>query len=221
VTARPAAGESPLRNVYWIGGGSGAGKSTIARRIAGRYGFRLYPTDDVMIEHAARTSPADSPFLHDFLAMDMDERWADRSPEVMLDTFHWYRGEGFGLIVEDLLGLAGEPAVVAEGFRLLPHLVQPLAAPGHAVWLLPTPGFRRAAFDSRGSTWKIAGQTSDPEKALRNLLERDRMFTDRLRAETRRLAVTTIEVDAAMTVDDLTDRVAAAFGLSGPSRPAG
>ena len=42
--------------------------------------------------------------------MDMDERWVNRSPGTMLETFHWFRGEGFGLIVEDLLRLPAEPA---------------------------------------------------------------------------------------------------------------
>jgi hypothetical protein len=68
----------------------------------------------------------------------------------MLETFHWFRGEGFGLIVEDLLRLGRDPGVIAEGFRLLPRLVKPLlAVPGHAAWLLPTPEFRRAAFGRR------------------------------------------------------------------------
>jgi len=132
----------------------------------------------------------------------------------MLETFHWFRGEGFGLIVEDLLRLPTEPGVIVEGFRLLPCLVKPLlAAPGHAVWLLPTPGFRRAAFESRGSLWEIAGKTGDPERALRNLLERDRMFTERLREETQRLGLPAIEVDATVTEDDLDERVTATFGL--------
>ncbi|WP_433251000.1 hypothetical protein [Actinomadura nitritigenes] len=203
-----------LRHVYWIGGGTGAGKSTIARRIAARHGFRVYATDDVMADHSGRTTPGDSPYLSEFMAMDMDERWLNRSPETMLETFHWYRGEGFGLIVEDLLRLPAEPPVIVEGFRLLPHLVKPLlAAPGRAVWLLPTPGFRRAALDSRGSTWSIAGRTGDPERALRNLLERDRMFTGRLREETRALGLCGIEVDVAMTEDELERGVTAAFGL--------
>ncbi|MGI5328877.1 hypothetical protein [Actinomadura nitritigenes] len=203
-----------LRHVYWIGGGTGAGKSTIARRIAARHGLRVYATDDVMADHSGRTTPGDSPYLSEFKAMDMDERWLNRSPETMLETFHWFRGEGFGLIVEDLLRLPAEPRVIVEGFRLLPHLVEPLlAAPGRAVWLLPTPGFRRAALDSRGSTWSIAGRTSDPERALRNLLERDRMFTGRLREETRALGLCGIEVDVAMTEAELEGRVAAALGL--------
>ena len=146
--------------------------------------------------------------------MDMDERWVNRSPEAMLETFHWFRGEGFGLIVEDLLDLPAEPGVIAEGFRLLPHLVEPLlAALGHAVWLLPTPGFRRAAFASRGSLWEIAGKTGNPHRALHNLLERDRMFTDRLRGDLQHLGLPAIEIDTAMTEDDLARRVTEVFGL--------
>jgi hypothetical protein len=100
--------------------------------------------------------------------MDMDERWVSRSPRTMLETFHWFRGEGFGLIVEDLLDMG--PGVIAEGFRLLPRLVRPLLAdPGHAVWLLPTPGFRRAAFENRGPPHQFWQRASDPERALRNL----------------------------------------------------
>ncbi|QTE28603.1 nucleoside/nucleotide kinase family protein [Pengzhenrongella sicca] len=203
-----------LRDVHWIGGGSGAGKSTVARRVAARYGLRLYVTDNVMSDHAGRSGSNDAPFLSEFLAMEMDERWVNRSPQTMLETFHWFQGEGFDGVIDDLLLLPAGPPVIAEGFRLLPRLVQPLlASPDHAVWLLPTPDFRRAAFSSRGSSLEIAGKTSDPAKALANLLERDRMFTDRLREEATSLRLLTIEVDTAMTEEDLTDRVAEAFGL--------
>jgi 2-phosphoglycerate kinase len=213
-SADAAALRARLRHVYWIGGGSGAGKSTIARRIAARHGLQLYATDDVMSDHAARSTPEDSPFLSGFKSMNMDERWLSRTPETMLETFHWFRGESFSLIVEDLLGLPTQRCVIVEGFRLLPRLVKPLLAmPRHAVWLLPTPDFRRAAIDSRGSTWTIARKTSDPEKALHNLLERDRMFTERLYEETKSLELRVIEVDPTMTEDDLAERVTEKLGL--------
>lgn len=86
--------------------------------------------------------------------MSMDERWVDRSPEIMLETFHRFRGEGFDMIVDDLLG-----------------------------------------------------------RALRNLLERDRLFTERLGLAARALGLCVIEVDTALTEDDLAARVTAAFGI--------
>jgi 2-phosphoglycerate kinase len=204
-----------LEHVYWIGGGSAAGKSTIAHRIAAQHGLHVYSTDDVMADHARRCSPEDCPLLHTFMAMDMDQRWVNRSPKTMLETFHWFRGEGFNLIIEDLLRLRRESGVIVEGFRLLPNLIKPLVSvPGRAVWLLPTPGFRQAVLESRGgSAWGFLARTTDPERALHNLLERDRMFTDILRDETARLGLHAIEVDNTTTEDDLTRRVTDAFGF--------
>ena len=204
-----------LQYVYWIAGASGAGKSTIARRIADQHGFRVYATDDVMADHARRCTPEDAPLLHRFMAMDMDERWLNRPPKTLLETFHWFQGEGFDLIVEDLLALPREPAIVVEGFRPLPRLVKPLLSePAHAVWLLPTPAFREAVIESRGgAAWGFLARTSDPERALRNLLERDRMFTDILREETARLELPVIEVDLTTTEDDLVNRVTEVFCL--------
>ena len=171
-----------------------------------------------MADHARRGSPQDCPLLHEFMAMDMNQRWVDRSPRTMLETFHWFRGEGFNLIVEDLLRFPPAPGIVVEGFRLLPHLVQPLLAElNRAVWLLPTPEFRHAVFERRGgSAWGFLAKTSDPERALRNLLERDRMFTEILREQTILLGLPAIEVDITTTEDHLVQQVTEAFGCIRP-----
>lgn len=202
-----------LRHVYWIGGGSGSGKSTVARRLAAHYGLHLYATDETMRDHARRTPYVERPFGCAFEAMSMDERWLNRSPAVMLETFHFFRGECFGRIVEDLLALPPGRRVVVEGFRLLPALVKPLLHTGNqSVWLLPTPEFRLAAFKSRGTLWHIAGRTSNPERALQNLLLRDALFTDRLRQQTQTANLPTIEVNPSITEDLLVHQVATRFG---------
>lgn len=104
-----AALRKQLQHVRWIGGGSCAGKSTIAHRLAARHGLHLYSTDDVMTDRALRSTAEDAPLLHRFVAMDMDERWVTRTPSTMFETVHWFQGEGFDMIIEDLLSLPGQP----------------------------------------------------------------------------------------------------------------
>jgi hypothetical protein len=79
-----------------------------------------------------------TPLLQGFMAMDMEERWVNRPPEVMPETFHGFQGEGFDLVLDDLLALPPDPPVLAEGFSLLPRLVAPLAEPAEAGGLAAT-----------------------------------------------------------------------------------
>lgn len=207
-----------LAGVRWLGGGSGAGKTTLARRLADRHGLVVYDTDAAMLDHARRTG-VDAPLLRAFEAMSADERWL-RPPHVMLESFHWYAGEGFDLVVEDLRALvAARPdvRVLAEGFRLLPELVAPLAVAGSAVWLLPTPAFREAVFArrlvERGSTWAVVARTSDPDRALAHLLARDALFTDRLRGSCARLGLPVLEVGTGVAEEVTATRLEALLGL--------
>jgi hypothetical protein len=203
-----------LRHVYWIGGGSCAGKSTIARRIADQHGLNLYPTDDVMAEHSRRIKPEECPLLHQFMAMDADDRWVNRSPITMLDTFHWFRGEGFNMIIGSpphpdsswsdrggLPGIAVSRKAYSLGFGSCC-----LAPP---VTRVP-PSHNRAA--GRMDVW-VSRQNKHPERALQNLLERDRMLTDRLRKEVEDLELRAIQVNTPMAEEDSASLVAKIFGL--------
>ena len=202
-----------MQHARWIGGGSGAGKSTVARKLAADHGLRPYHTEPFS-RYVGRADAGATPLLQEFMAMDMDERWVNRSPAVMLETFHGFQGEGFDLVLEDLRALPPDPPVLAEGFSLLPRLVAPLlSGPQQAVWLLPTPEFRRAALESRGSTWTIPNKTSDPQRALANLLARDQLFTEQLRAQARAAGIQTVDVDGSLDVAESVARVGEALGL--------
>lgn len=204
-----------LQHVRWLGGGTGAGKSTTAVQLANVHRLHLYDSDLTISDHARRANAIEHPLVHAFLAMDMDERWVRRSPSVMLQTFHGFQGEGFEFIVEDLLALPDDRPILAEGFRLRPRLVAPLLTrPHQAAWLLPTPEFRRAAFVSRGFTWDIPRRTSDPERALANLLERDALFTSAVAKEAAALGLPMITVDIDQSLEEVTALVTEALGLA-------
>lgn len=203
-----------LGHVRWLGGGSGAGKSTVAARLAEEHGLRVYSTDDAIGPHVARSTPSLHPLMHAFIAMDMDERWVSRSPSEMLRTFHGFQGEGFEMIVEDLLSLPASPPILVEGFRLLPRLVAPLlSGPRQAVWLIPRGSFRRTALLARGTTSLMLAPTSDPGRAFENLLARDQLFTVELAREAKALGLATIPVDGDAGIDEMSDRVRTALGL--------
>jgi hypothetical protein len=133
----------------------------------------------------------------------------------MYDTFHAFHGECFDLLVAELADLPGDEPVLVEGFSLLPRLVMPLlGSRTDAIWLLPTPAFRRRAFDARASTWTIPSRTSDPEQALENLLARDAIFTDQLRHEVELVDAQWLSVDGTLDLPETIDRVAAVLELS-------
>lgn len=168
-----------------------------------------------MAEHSRRSTREECPLLHRFLAMSMDERWVQRSPEVMLETFHWFQGEGFPLIVEDLLRIPADRRVLVEGFRVLPQLVRPiLLEPSHAAWLLPSPEFRWATMERRGGARAgFLAQTSDPKRALENLLARDGVFTERLVREVDALGLSGIPMNPGFSEEAAVELVARKFGL--------
>jgi hypothetical protein len=195
-----------------VGGGSGAGKSTVAHQLAERHGLLLHHVEPPS-KYLARSTSASAPLLHAFAAMSMDERWINRSLQVMFETFHAFHGECFDLVVEDVLALPDDPVLV-EGFSLLPRLVAPLLDNRQrAIWLLPSPAFRRSAFESRGSTWTIPNKTSDPQRALENLLARDALFTEALCRQTAAHQLPSLDVDGHLTIEDSVALVGRALGL--------
>ena len=74
----------------------------MARQLAADHGLRLYHTEPLS-RFVARADPGATPLLREFMAMDMDERWVNRPPEVMLETFHGFQGEEFDLVLDNLL----------------------------------------------------------------------------------------------------------------------
>lgn len=147
----------------WIGGGTGAGKSTTARALAVRHGLRRFAIDSFWYAHDARWArPRKSP----------DEQWLETPPEVQAAEFEETSRRMMRFTLDDLAELPDVPTVV-EGPQVLPDLVPP---GDQALFLDPTPEFQRAVLLPRQMP------SSDPARALAARLVKDRIHADRVAA---------------------------------------
>jgi hypothetical protein len=166
ITPMGEGGEWPP--MLWIGGGQGAGKSTLAWALSRRHDLPLHPVDLWTYDHAARLPASAS--LDDELA---------RGPERAADAFERTSRLRMRLVLEDLddRGLGSVPALV-EGPQLLPQAGGQLAA-GHGIWLIPHRARTRAAREARLVKTPTPGEWS----RLEALLARDAVLAERIRQQ--------------------------------------
>jgi hypothetical protein len=127
------------RDVIWLGGATGSGKTSISRILAYRHDLQLYNVDHRTFDHENRLGPR-------------ERDWTLPAGE-LVDVFVAYSHERWPLVVADLEALAATPAVIAEGPHLLPELV-PTGA--QAVFLVPSEQRIRATREERGSRPNIS-----------------------------------------------------------------
>jgi hypothetical protein len=201
-----------VAHVIWIGGSPCAGKTSVAQQLADRHSLQVYHFDRHEADHIKRSSPARHPALHTFLALTLDERWVLRSPREMARNVICSWTERFDLVLEDLRALPRDPPIVAEGAGLFPALVAPLLArPHQAIWLVPTAAFCATMRRRRGSA--MPAQTSDPERAWRNLIDRDVLLARYVRQRAAELGSAVVEIDGSRSIDEVAVAVAEHVGL--------
>lgn len=202
-----------LHNALWIGGGQWSGKSTVANLLARRYGITAYHydyhdarghEDRRVAERARRGEPLSGP--------DPDQLWVTPTPEEMAaDTLRIHR-ERFAFVLDDLRALVSGRPILAEGWGLRPELVAPLLdALDRMVVLVPTPQFQARQVQTMERARRLQTPTSDPERAQRNRLARDRLVAADALAQARRLGIRVLEVDGTRPLQAIADDVAAHF----------
>ncbi|MFC4106061.1 hypothetical protein [Micromonospora zhanjiangensis] len=203
-----------IRNALWIGGGQWAGKSTVARLLAVRYGLTAYHHDyhdarghdDRRLAHRVRSGQsAERP--------DPEREWVTATPQEMAEAALADFELRFEWILDDLRALVSGRPVLAEGWGLRPHLVAPiLDSPRRMVLLVPTPQFRRRQVAELPRAGALGVPVSDPERAQRNRLARDELVAAAAADSARRLGVRVIEVDGSGGPEAVAHMVADHFG---------
>lgn len=205
-----------LAHVRWIAGGTGAGKSTVARILAARTGAVVYHGDRAERDWVSRCTPKDHPVMYANLLLSKEER-AMLAPAERLERTASRHGETIGFVIEELLALPKDRPVIVDWFGNAPRDVSPLLSwPGQAVFLLPTKEFRQVALGTRFADPERAKANwggVDTAVALANRLGRDELWDAVVRRQAVELGLPVIDIDGTRDAESVADDLARRFRL--------
>ncbi|MBS2549909.1 hypothetical protein KGQ19_23875 [Catenulispora sp. NL8] len=205
-----------LRRTLWIGGAQWAGKSTVARILAHRYGLTAYHydyhdarghQDRRIARRLAFGEPPQNP--------TPDSVWLDSTPQDMAEQTVAGFAVRFEWALDDLRGLYSERPIIAEGWGLRPELVAPLLeSPQQMIVMVPTEDFRQHQLSTLPRAAAMGASTSDPERAQANRIARDRLVAEDAVRRAAQSGIRVLEVDGSRDAEAIADAVADHFGES-------
>jgi hypothetical protein len=178
-----------MPEAVFVGGGTGGGKTTVARALAGKHSLRLLQIDHFWYAHSERAGETPP---------TPDVQWLEWTPATQAADFERLSRLMLGFVLEDLPTLPDQPLVLVEGPQILADL---LPEDAHAVFLIPTPEFQRGVLVPRPMP------SSDPERALAARLVKDRLYAERVAALARERGFPVIEVDGSRSPDAIFQHV--------------
>ncbi len=191
-----------LAHVLWIGGPPDCGKTTVADLLAERHGLQVYHFDRHEPAHFGRADAQHTPALYrahpDRMTTEM--RWLGSPPDVMASDTIASWTERFPMALEEILEIPDDSGIVAEGPGFFPECLAPIInSLDRAIWLIPSEEFKVASAIRRNKPG-TRFETSDPERAQRNLIARDLLMGEHMRHSVEEYGFTVYEVDGSRDV---------------------
>jgi hypothetical protein len=183
-----------MPEAVFVGGGTGGGKTTVARALAGQQGLRLLQIDHFWYAHSERAGETPP---------TPDVQWLEWTPATQAADFERLSRLMLGFVLEDLPTLPDQPLVLVEGPQIVADL---LPEDAHAVFLIATPEFQRSVLRPRPMP------SSDPKRALAARLVKDRLYAQRIAALAQEHGFPVIEVDGSRSPEAILEQVVSLFG---------
>lgn len=199
--------------IYWIGGSTCAGKTTISNALAANYGLTIYHCDDFIGKHTEKSNPQEQPNLNkisnaswnDILSMNVEEYldWATSS-----------FSEEFGMILEDLNKLSADKPILVEGINLLPKLIKEVITNiGQAIWLVADEAFYKKHQMKRQELFERLKECSNQEQALQNYMNNDLAFGKYILNDAKKLDLKVIEIVNGSDIKNYIELISMHFNL--------
>lgn len=199
--------------IYFIGGAPCGGKSTAARAICARYGFRAFELDR-NLERYTHLGMLDGNALLRAAAIaapqDINALPPCRQCRQELEIYR----QLFPYALRELLAMEPGAPILADGAGFLPELMQQAGVDaGHYVCLIPEPSFQRARYRERPWAAQLIAQTPEPEKTFDRWMARSALLGREIRAQARQLGYACITTGAGSTPAGTLRQVEAALRL--------
>lgn len=205
--------EAELPSIYWLGGSTCAGKTTISNILAKMYGFAVYHCDEHLSRHIERSDPRKHPNLNKATVLDWNKILQMKEDEYL----NWMIGlftEEYDMIVKDLKDFKDGRPILVEGANLLPWLIwDEMAGTANAVWLIAEEAFYRKHQVKRPELFDRIKKCEDPEQALQNYLDCDLAFGKYIKKEAQMLGLKVVIAENESDLMKNIEAVSANFNL--------
>ena len=200
-------------DVYYIGGSSFSGKSTVAEILIEKYNLYYFKVDESFKEYIQKGKDIGLEFCSKFAEMSFEESQL-RSPEIQFaDKINLYK-EIFCFILDDLSQMKCR-GIITESTAYLPELMHCFDIPyDRFVSLTPTEEFRIANYKKRNYSFPFPGVCSDMEKVFSNWLQYDILLTQEIQKQCINFNYLSFENDGSMSIYKLAELIADHFHIN-------
>lgn len=205
-----------LKHVYWLGGSSCAGKSTIAQLFEDELGFDIYPIDPKWFgDHLHAADPKRHPgmvkYREAFDGLSIREIFETFSVENLIKLQINFFTEEFEMVIDDLYEFPKDKPILAEGTALFPSQVSPVTEPHQAIWLVATETHERKIRQQRmkqDSEWNF-----EMDPWFDDMITWSSKRKERTTSQAEQLGLKFIETDGIRSVQDTFDMIKSHFEL--------
>lgn len=199
------------RQLLWLIGGSGSGKTTVSRAVAARMGVPVYDMDEAFFGRY-RPDPQRHPATTAWFSAANPLGWMLSLPWPAFNAlYRASNAEMLDLLAADLADQADAPLVIDGGITH-PSVLTRVIPADRVVCLLRDSASREQEWETAASRAEMRAAVlalSDGATMWARFLDYDRRLTATIARESRELGIKTVSWDAATPVEDLAATVIA------------
>lgn len=199
-------------HIYVLGGGPGAGKSTLADRFSKIYSIPHWRTDDFVGEHqqeaAERKYPVNN-YVNGLPPADQQLELIKLSAKQEMAR----QEELFFILLKELRERTFD-RIILEGNCLLPELVtKRFECDFSGIWLIPSLELQQKLYPKRPWVPDLLDQSDKPELVLENWIQRDQEYNETVRKQAETCGLPFIVLDSQPNYRELEPKIAHILGL--------